>query len=161
MMVAASHGSATRVILDYLTADRILLDGRAKRKEEVLTDLALLLSEGDAKLGAQVLEGILERESVMSTGIGHGIAVPHARLDGIDELRLCLARYRHGVDFKSLDGQPIYLAFGVVGPPGQAAGHVKILARVARLVKQAGVVEEILAAPDTAALYEILARNSS
>ena len=147
------------MILDHLTADCILLDGRAKRKEEVLTDLATLLSAGDAVLRSQILEGLVERESVMSTGIGHGIAVPHARLDRLAGLRLSLARYRHGVDFKSLDGQPVYLAFGVIGPPGQADGHVKLLARIARLVKQAGAVKEIIAAPDVAAVIEILGRH--
>ena len=144
------------MILDHLTADCILLDGRAKRKEEVLTDLALLLSAGDAALRSEILEGLVERETVMSTGIGHGIAVPHARLDRLDGLRLGLARYRHGVDFKSLDGQPVYLAFGVIGPPGMADGHVKLLARIARLVKQAGAVKEILAAPDVASVISVI-----
>lgn len=146
-------------LLDHLSADRVLLDGRAKRKEEVLSDLARLLSGDDAQLGAQILDGLLEREGVMSTGIGHGIAVPHARLDRLGELRLAVARYAHGVDFKALDGQPVYLAFGVVGPPGQADGHVKLLARVARLVKQGGAVKELLAASDVAEALDILRRH--
>ena len=149
------------MILDHLTADCILLDGRAKRKEEVLADLATLLSAGDAGLRAQILEGLLERESVMSTGIGHRIAVPHARLDRLDGLRLALARYPQGVDFKSLDGQPVYLAFGVIGPPAQADGHVKVLARIARLVKQADAVNEILAACDVPSLLAVLERRCS
>lgn len=147
------------ILLDHLSADRILLDGRAKRKEEVLSDLARLLSGDDAKLGAQILEGLLEREGVMSTGIGHGIAVPHARLDRLGELRLAVARYGQGVDFKALDGQPVYLAFGVVGPPGQADGHVKLLARVARLVKQGSAVKELLAAKDVEEALDVLRRH--
>src|SRR5436190_17290647 len=156
-----SGSAGTVILLDHLSASRILLDGRAKRKEEVLSDLARLLSGDDAKLGSQILEGLLEREGVMSTGIGHGIAVPHARLDKLGELRLAIARYQHGVDFRALDGQPVYLAFGVVGPPGQADGHVKLLARVARLVKQGGAVKELLAATDIDQALEILQRHGT
>lgn len=144
------------MILDHLTEGRILLDGRAKRKADVLSELALLLSDADADLAADVTEGLLERESVMSTGIGQGIAVPHARLERLSELRLALVRYRHGVDFKSLDGQPVYLAFGVVGPPGHADGHVKLLARVARLVKHGSAIPELMAAESVPAVLEVL-----
>ena len=146
----------TRVLTELLPASRILLQGRALGKEDVLTELAQLLGEGDASLAKQVLGGLLDREDVMSTGIGHGIAIPHARLAAITEMKLALARYPHGVSFRSLDDQPVLLAFGVIGPPAEADRHVKLLARIARLVKQPGAVQEMLRAPTADAVVEIL-----
>ena len=144
------------MLLDHLTMERILPDGTARTKQGVLSDIARLLSGGDPRLGALILSGLLERESVMSTGIGHGIALPHARLDAIDDMRLALARYRRGVDFAALDEKPVYLAFGVIGPLAAADQHVKTLARIARLVKDPSAVEQLRAAPDAAACLEVL-----
>lgn len=148
------------MILDYLAADRILLDSRARKKEEMLAELAQILAGQDAALGKQVIEALLERESVMSTGIGHGIAVPHARLDSLKEIRLALARHPQGLDFRALDGQPVFLAFAVIGPPSQADAHVKLLACIARLVKQGGAIGELMAASDAGTVLEILRRHA-
>ena len=70
----------------------------------------------------------------MSTGIGHGVALPHARLD-VPQMRLALARYSRGVDFGALDGQPVYIAFGLVSPTSEAGEHVRLRARIARFVR--------------------------
>lgn len=158
-MTGHFSGLEAILILDYLSADRILLDGRARRKDDVLVDLARLLASGDEPLRALILEGLFEREAVMSTGIGHGIALPHARLDGLPGLRLALVRYRQGVDFQALDGRPVHLAFGVIGPPAEADGHVKALARIARLVKQGSAVPELLVATDVDVAIDILRRH--
>ena len=144
------------MLTELLPSSRILLAGRALGKEDVLSELARLLGEGDAGVAQQVLAGLLDREEVMSTGIGHGIAIPHARLAAVTEMRLALARYPHGVPFQSLDDQPVLLAFGVIGPPAETERHVKLLARIARLVKQPGAVHEMLHAPDAGAVVEIL-----
>ncbi len=144
------------MIVEHLTAGRIALEGSAREKRDVLGDLARLLAEGSADVERAILAGLLERESVMSTGIGHGIAIPHARLEAVPGMRLALARYPRGVDFKSLDHQPVFLAFGVLGPPGSADQHVKLLARIARLVKSATAVPQIMQAADSAAVFEIL-----
>ena len=81
----------------------------------------------------------------VSTGIGYGIAIPHARLECVDSIRLALVRYPRGIDFQALDGKPVYLAFGVLGPPQGTGLHVKLLARIARLVKEGPAVDELLA----------------
>ena len=146
------------MLVELLTHGRILLTGRATSKAEVLTEVARLLASGDAALGNEILHGLLDREEVMSTGIGHGIALPHARLSGLPEMRVALARYPRGVPFQALDDRPVMLAFGIVGPPAEADRHVKLLARVARLVKQPGAVAEVLDAPDADAVIAVLRR---
>lgn len=147
------------MLIELLPHRRILLAGSARAKDKVLAEIAGLLAEGDAELEEQVLAGLIDREEVMSTGIGHGIAIPHARLAALTEMRLALARYPRGVDFRSLDDQPVLLAFGVVGPPSETERHVKLLARIARLVKQPGAVHALLSAADADAIGTILAQN--
>lgn len=146
------------MLVELLTHGRILLAGRAASKTEVLTEVARLLASGDRALSEEILRGLLDREEVMSTGIGHGIALPHARLSGLPDMRVALARYPHGVPFQSLDDKPVLLAFGIVGPPAEADRHVKLLARVARLVKQPGAVSEVLQAPDADGVIAVLRR---
>lgn len=148
------------MIADHLSYDRVRLTGEARTKADVLRELTGLLARGsDAPSADVILEGLREREQVMSTGIGHGIAIPHARLEGAPELRLALVRYASGVEFKSLDGKPVHLAFGVIGPPQGTGVHVKLLARIARLVKEGPAVDELLAANSTEALFAVLERR--
>jgi PTS system nitrogen regulatory IIA component len=146
------------VILDHLAPHRILLDGRASGKHDVLADIGRLLADGAGPSAETILEGLLDREQVMSTGIGRGIAIPHARLD-VPDTRVALARYPAGVDFKALDHQPVYLAFGVIGPPSGADQHVKMLARIARLVKTDASVAELLKATSVDAVLDALRRH--
>jgi len=157
MMTAAATRSLP-LILDHLAPERILLDGRAAGKSEVLSDLARLLAMDGGPDSASILEGLLDREQVMSTGIGHGIAIPHARLH-VPETRVALARYPRGVDFKALDHQPVFLAFGVIGPPSGADQHVKMLARIARLVKTGSSIADLLAAPTVEEVMATLQRH--
>lgn len=148
------------MILDHLTPERITLSGRATDKRGVLDELARLLAAGASDCTAQaVLAGFLEREEMMSTGIGCGVAVPHARLDSIRDVRLALVRYPQGIDFRALDHQPIYLAFGIVGPPPGTGQHVKLLARIARLARVPEAVRELTAAATLDLLVDALRRR--
>ena len=147
-------------LLDHLSAERVLLEGHARDKKGVLRELAEMLSvSADADSVQVVLAGLTEREDVMSTGIGHGIAIPHARLAGAGDLKLALVRYPAGIDFEALDNKPIHAAFGVVGPPEGTGQHVKLLARIARLVKETGALDEVLGAPDVESVLAILERR--
>lgn len=147
------------MLTELLTPRRILLEGSARTKDAVLAEIAGLLAGGDPALEETILGGLHDREDVMSTGIGHGIAIPHARLAAVGEMRLALARYPHGVPFKSLDDQPVLLAFGVIGPPSETDRHVKLLARIARLVKQPGAVHAMLGAPTPEAVAAVLQQH--
>jgi PTS system nitrogen regulatory IIA component len=148
------------MLVDHLSSERVLLEGHARDKKGVLRELAVALSASeDDEAVQEVLAGLTERENVMSTGIGHGIAIPHARLAGAVELKLALVRYPAGIDFEALDNKPVYAAFGVVGPPEGTGQHVKLLARIARLVKETGALDEVLGAPDVDGVLAILERR--
>lgn len=148
------------MLLDHLTAERVLLEGRARDKPGVLRELATLLAGPDGEAAVdRVYDGLAEREKVMSTGIGHGIAIPHARLEDAPALKLALVRYPAGIDFEALDGKPVFSAFGVVGPPEGTGAHVKLLARIARLVKETGALDEVLGAEDVGSVLSVLERR--
>lgn len=155
-------GIVRDMLLDHLNEERVLLEGRARDKTGVLRELALLLAgPEDEQAVERVLAGLAERERVMSTGIGHGIAIPHARLEDAPALKLALVRYPAGIDFEALDGKPVFAAFGVVGPPEGTGSHVKLLARIARLVKETGALDEVLGAQDVETVLTILERRDS
>jgi PTS system nitrogen regulatory IIA component len=106
-----------------------------------------------------VLAALREREESMSTGIGLGIAVPHARLAEAGVVRAALVRYPRGIEFEALDHRPIFLAFGIVGPPPGTGHHVQLLARIARLVKGLEAFDEMMSATSPEALVAVLARR--
>ena len=102
----------------------------------------------------QVFRDVIEREKVMSTGIGNGVAIPHAYTDGVDQLVAGFYRTRSGVDFAALDGETVDLFFIILGPKASRRDHIKILAKISRLlshedfrdeVRKAAGVEEVLA----------------
>ena len=121
--------------------------------------VGVMQEHGYSAVFEEAWEEMAERENVMSTGIGHGIAIPHARLAAASQLKLALVRYPSGIEFEALDGKPVYAAFGVVGPPEGTGQHVKLLARIARLVKETGALDEVLGAPDVSSVLAILARR--
>lgn len=102
----------------------------------------------------QVFRDVIEREKVMSTGIGNGVAIPHAYTDGVDQLVAGFYRTKSGVDFAALDGEVVDLFFIILGPKASRRDHIKILAKISRLlshesfrdeVRNAAGVEDVLA----------------
>ena len=101
----------------------------------------------------KVLQAVLEREKIMSTGIGDGIAIPHGKSDAVTELSAALGIHKRGVDFDALDGEPTFVFFLLVSPANVSGPHIKALARISRMLKndnfkkkliEAGSSEEIL-----------------
>jgi fructose-specific phosphotransferase system IIA component len=121
---------------DYINAERVLLDLKSTNKLDVLTEISQfafdkgLVSDSDA-----VFEGLLAREGVISTAIGEGVAIPHARCQGVEGLFIIFARSQTGVEFDSLDGEPVFLFVTIIGPKDRDRDQLKILSRTARLLK--------------------------
>lgn len=148
------------MILDHLSSDRIVLAGRATTRAGVLVELAEVLAKAAPRSSVhEILAGLEERERVTSTGIGHGVALPHARLPAVDGVILALVRYPAGIDFNAADRKPIQLAFGIIGPPAGSGLHVKLLACIARLVKDPAAVQELMSAGTLDELESVLRRR--
>lgn len=144
------------MIEELLKKDRIIPDMKAKTKNEALEELIepLNLSEERKKV---VLEALRKREAIGSTGIGHGIAIPHTRSVVLDSVALVVGRSKEGVDFDSLDGKPVHLFFLLVAPPNDPGTRYLItLGEIARVSKKLIEREDYLKVDDKDELYKLL-----
>src|SRR5690606_7781390 len=98
----------------------------------------------------------MDREEVLSTGIGHGVAIPHGKSSSVDGLVLVAGVTPEGVDFEALDGRPVHLFFLLVGPEAAAGQHVKALSRVSRLLRRESFRDRLISAPDAESFYSVL-----
>jgi PTS system nitrogen regulatory IIA component len=144
-------------IEDILSQELVLPDLAARSKTDVLVELANAVSAVHPELERERLVQALEdRERLNSTALGDGVAIPHGKLPGIKRVFAAFARSRQGVDFHSLDGGPTNLFFLLVAPEDSAGAHLKALARISRLLKDASFRKRLLDAPDAATLYDII-----
>lgn len=144
-------------ITDVLDVNVIAADLQASDKTAVLAELAGTLTAVDDSLDhAELLQILLEREQLGSTGIGDGVAIPHGKLKDVERLKICFGRHRRGVDFDAMDGQPAHLFFLLIAPEDAAGVHLKALARISKLLKNAEVRGRLLAASGAEMLYRII-----
>ncbi|MCM8758547.1 MAG: PTS sugar transporter subunit IIA [Candidatus Omnitrophica bacterium] len=123
-------------ISEFISEREILIGMKSTEKEAALEELLILLEKnGLLQNRKQVLETLIEREKLGSTGIGQGIAVPHAKIDQVKDLVCALGISEKGVNFDALDGEPVYIIFLVLAPTGATGIHLKALAKIARLLK--------------------------
>jgi mannitol/fructose-specific phosphotransferase system IIA component (Ntr-type) len=139
-----------------LTPDRVLVPLNARDKQGIIAELAeRLVSQAGGDLET-VLRAIEERESVLSTGVGFGVAIPHARSSVVRELAIVGGVSAEPVPYDSIDGEPVRLFFLIVGPESSAGLHVKILSRIARLVRRDGVRRHLVEARTPDEFYHVL-----
>ncbi|MCX7705575.1 MAG: PTS sugar transporter subunit IIA [bacterium] len=123
-------------ISEFISEKEILIGMKSTEKEAALDELLQLLEKnGLLQDRKQVLETLIEREKLGSTGIGQGIAVPHAKTDQVKDLVCALGISEKGVNFDALDGEPVFIIFLVLAPSGATGIHLKALAKIARLLK--------------------------
>jgi len=144
-------------ITEILTPDLVLPDLRGATKSEILRELAACLAAKFKGIDANDLAAVLaERERLGSTAIGDGIAIPHGKIRGATNIVGAFGRHVAGVDFESLDGGPTHLFFVLIAPEDSTSLHLKALARVSRLLKDAAFRERLLAAPDADRIYRLI-----
>ena len=123
-------------LIDFLPEDSIQTDLKSQTKKEVLKELVQTLTSAHGiKNVAGILDALLEREELGSTGIGQGIAIPHGKSDAIGKVVAAMGISKRGVDFDALDGEPAYIFFMLIAPSNSAGIHLKILAKISRLLK--------------------------
>jgi PTS system nitrogen regulatory IIA component len=123
-------------IMDILVKDGAILDLASDEKNGVLAEMARAVAAAEPSLDAdRLLQVLLEREELQSTGIGEGVAIPHGKIAGLEHLVASFARSVGGVDFESIDGQPTNLFFLLVVPEHSGGQHLKALARISRFLR--------------------------
>lgn len=142
-----------------LTRDCVMLDLKSSTKNGVIEEMVdHLVSVGRIGPGKRdtVLAAILERERKMSTGMQHGIAIPHAKTDAVNGLITAVALKKEGLDFDSLDGQPSRIFVMTVSPMSRTGPHIQFLADIGRHLNDPAVQEKLLKAETTDAVLDLL-----
>lgn len=144
-------------ILDILNKDCIIPELRSQNKKGVLEELTRALSSFKAALNREALvEILLEREHLGSTGIGDGIAIPHGKIQDLDELILSFGRSTRGIDFDSMDGRPTHLFFLLIAPENSAGIHLRALAKISRLLKSAHFRQRLMEAGNREEIFQVI-----
>lgn len=147
-------------IADLLDPKGIAADLKARSKQDALGELTDTLLKVNAKLEHDdVVRVLFERERLGSTGIGEGVAIPHGKLRNLDQLQISFGRSREGIDFDSMDGRPAHLFFLLVAPEESVGIHLKTLARISKLLKNASVRQRLLDAVDADEIYRIIVQE--
>lgn len=145
------------LLTDLVTPELIKIPLVATRKDDLLRELVDLLVDGSPVNDREdVLRAVREREAVLSTGIGSGVAIPHGKSPAVGTLRLAAGVTQAPVDFDALDGQPVRLFFLLVGPEAEAGPHIKALSRISRIVRRESVRERLLSATSPEAFFDAL-----
>ena len=148
-------------IATLLRSGAILPNLRAASKKQVLQELARraadLLSESDMNHSErEILDVLQDRERLGTTGVGYGIAIPHGKLKGLDQVFGLFARLEHPIDFESIDEEPVDLVFVLLAPESAGAEHLKALARVSRLLRDQAICTKLRGTQTADGLYVLL-----
>ena len=147
-------------LLEILSSETTIVGLKGNSKEEIIEELVDCLDAGDAISDRdKVLQAVVEREKIMSTGIGDGIAIPHGKSDAVQRLVAALGTHRRGVDFEALDGEPAFVFFLLVSPANVSGPHIKALARISRLLKNDEFKKSLIEASTPAEVLEAIAEE--
>lgn len=141
---------------DILAPGAVFPTLKVSSKKQALQELAAHAAELLKRDEREIFETLNQRERLGSTGVGSGIAIPHGKLAGLDQLFGMFARLEKPIDFEALDGEPVDLIFLLLAPEAAGADHLKALARVARLLRDAEVARKLRNSHDVGAIYEVL-----
>ena len=149
-------------IMDFLSKKAIIADLKASKKEDIVRELVdALIAGGDLEKNnrSKIIDALMERESLGSTAIGQGIAIPHAKSDCVSKLVGACGLSKKGVDFDSLDGEPVHIFFLLVAPQDSAGPHLKALARISRLFKDKYFRDSLGACIDERAIIKTITQE--
>ena len=146
---------------ELLDRTAISLRVGATDKRKALAVIAEIAARNFTLEAGEVLDALIEREAAGSTGVGHGVAVPHARLEGLARMRGIFVRLEHPVDFGSVDDQPVDLLFALFAPKNAGAEPLRALAKVSRQLRQATLREHLRTARAADALHALLVQEAA
>lgn len=148
-------------LIDILARDRVVADLRVSSKKRLLEQLASLLStDHDDSVQRAILEALISREHLGSTGLGQGVAIPHGRVACDIQPTAAFVRLKDGINFEAPDEVPVDLLLALVVPEHFTDQHLTLLAQVAELFSHAEVCAELRAAPDSGQLFERLSERT-
>jgi len=142
---------------ELLTPECIISDLKAHDKKGALEELSQIITEQEPTLNkGSLLQILLERERLGSTGIGEGIALPHGKVEKLNRLMVSFGRSIEGLGFDSVDDQPAYLLFLLVAPENSAGVHLQALAKISRILKDSNFRQRLMQAKSREEIYQII-----
>lgn len=143
-------------ILEVLQKDAILENLVSTDKKGILEELVAPVAKAAKVSDEGLVKVLLDRERLGSTGIGGGVGIPHGKLKNLDDIVLGFGRSRKGMDFESMDGKPTHIFFLLVTPENSTGLHLKMLARISRLLKDESFKERLIRAPSRDEIFTII-----
>lgn len=144
-------------LLDLLSIECVKAPLESTTKQGVIDELVDLLAGQDRVRDAAVLkEAVWTREQTRTTGIGHGLAIPHGKCEGMSELSIAIGRPNPPMDFEAIDGQPVSLVVLLASPPDRTSDHIQALALISRLISVEEFREQIYSASTAKKIFELL-----
>ena len=143
-------------LTDLVLPDAILPSLKATNKKQALQDISDRAAKVTGLPAREIFDILLQRERLGSTGVGHGVAIPHGKLPKCTRIAGVFARLERPIDFEALDGVPVDLIFTLIAPEDAGADHLKALARIARAMRDPAFVARLRATRDAKALYSML-----
>jgi len=147
-------------LVDVIRPELVSTDLGGATKDEVMRSLAELLSGYLRRFDADtVLKALLERESLATTGVGEGVAIPHGKIAGIDQVIAAVGIHKKGVDFDSIDGRPVHLFVALLAPDHATSEHLQALALISRFLRKERSRQRLLCATDPREAYTALIQD--
>ena len=141
---------------DLLQVDAVIPHLKANSKKQALQEIAAKAAGMTGRGEREIFDTLQQREKLGSTGVGHGVAIPHGKLASLDRIVGVFARLDKPIDFDSLDDEPVDLMFLLLAPESAGADHLKALARIARVLRDPALCGQLRQAPDSRRAYGLL-----
>ncbi|MEK9945488.1 MAG: PTS IIA-like nitrogen regulatory protein PtsN [Alphaproteobacteria bacterium] len=148
-------------ITELLNVDSVVSHLKTTGKKHALQELAAIAAKTSGREEREIFDILLERERLGTTGVGHGIAIPHGKLKDLDRLHGVFAQLERPIDFDAIDDEPVDLVFVLLAPETAGADHLKALARVSRLLRDNAVCEKIRGCDNPDAIYAVLTEQTA
>jgi nitrogen PTS system EIIA component len=143
-------------ILDFLSPERIIPKMKSRDKKGVIDELAEAIANTTSAENVEIAKVLLEREQLGSTGIGDGIAIPHGRLSSIDSIVMGFGSSEQGIEYDSIDNNPVNIFFLLLTPENSTGGHLRVLAQISKLLKNKQFKTNLTNAKSTQEVIEIV-----
>lgn len=150
-------------LIDYIDSRAIMLDVQETDKQRLLKKIIERLYECDLILDKEEAENaIIAREELMSTGVGNGIAIPHAKTDAVDSIRLTIATVKSGINYKSVDRKKVFIIFLLLSPKDAASENLKVLTSIAKILRaNHNFIERLINADEVDEIIKLISKEES
>lgn len=148
-------------LVDIISQDSVIANAKSNSKKQLLQDVAEVASSETGVAPRVIFDLLLQRERLGSTGIGNGVAIPHGKLPGLNQITGVFARLSKPVPFDAMDDEPVDLVFAILAPEGSGADHLKALSRIARIMRNQDTLAALRQTTDRDAIYSLLGNEET